>query len=104
MSEVNPPVPLAATTAKVGAATKKKLSRLRFYGDEFVFDTVSGMFYRLSPTTSFILHSLESGAEADQLPALLGSRYGIELSTATRDVELFFNDLAALELIGQFHP
>lgn len=101
MSEVNPS---GGAAAKPGADVKKKLSRLRFYGDEFVFDTVSGMFYRVSPTTSFILHSLEAGAEADQLPALLRARYGIDQSAATRDVELFFNDLAALELVGQFHP
>ncbi len=29
------------------------LSSLRFYGEEFAFDTTTGMFFRLSPTGAF---------------------------------------------------
>jgi hypothetical protein len=82
---------------------KRKPSTLRFYGDEFVFDTVSGMFYRVSPTASFILHSLHAGAGVDELANLLQTRYGIDRATAVRDVELLLNDLAALEPLGQLH-
>jgi len=93
-----------STATKPAVIIQKAFPQLRFYGDEFVFDTVSGMFYRVSSTTSFILHSLQSGIGVDQLPALLSERYGIDRPTAVRDIELFFNDLSALELVGQFHP
>lgn len=79
---------------------KLKPSTLRFYGDEFVFDTVSGMFYRVSPTASFILHSLQAGAAVDELAGLIQARYGIDRATAARDVELLLNELAALEPLG----
>lgn len=79
---------------------ERKPSTLRFYGDEFVFDTVSGMFYRVSPAASFILHSLHAGAGIDELANMLQTHYGIDRATAMRDVELLLNDLAALELLG----
>lgn len=77
-------------------------SGLRFYGDDFVFDTVSGMFFRLSPTGSFILRTLVSGVKPDRLPAAMEARYGIDRATATRDIELFLNELSALEPLDRF--
>jgi hypothetical protein len=77
-------------------------SGLRFYGDEFVFDTISGMFFRLSPTASFVLRSLEAGAKLADVPAALAARYDVDGATATRDVELFLNELAALEPLDRF--
>jgi hypothetical protein len=77
-------------------------STLKFYGDEFVFDTVSGMFYRLNPTACFILRALDSGTAIDALPALLEKQYGLDRATALRDVALFLNDLAALEPLNLF--
>lgn len=79
-----------------------KRSTLRFYGDEFVFDTVSGMFFRLSPSAAFILRRLLSGTELRDLPETLEARYGIDRGTAMRDVELFLNELAALEPLDRF--
>lgn len=78
-------------------------SRLRFYRDEFVFDIVSGMFYRMSPTACFMLHALDNGADVHELPKLLQEQYALDRSTAARDVELFLNDLAALEPLNQLY-
>jgi hypothetical protein len=77
-------------------------SPLRYYGDEFVFDTVSGMFFRLSPTGSFVLRSLEAGVRPDDLPAAVAARFKVDRITAARDIELFLNDLAALEPLTRF--
>jgi hypothetical protein len=72
-------------------------SRLRFYGDEFVFDVVSGMFFRLNPVASYMLRALDSGASPSELPHLLVERYRLDNATATRDAQLFINNLAAME-------
>lgn len=74
---------------------------LRFYGDEFIFDTVSGMFYRVSPTASFILRCLNAGIEPGRLADDVQRRYGINRAAAVRDIELLRNDLTAIESLGQ---
>lgn len=79
-------------------------STLRFYGDQFVFDTVSGMFYRMNPTACFILRALDAGVDSHELPALLRANYTLDAATATRDVELFLNNLAALVPLNRLHP
>lgn len=81
-----------------------KVSSLRFYGDEFVFDTVSGMFFRLTPSASFALRSLDGGTLPADLPTVLQAHYGIDRAAATRDAELFLNELAALEPLDRFTP
>ncbi len=79
--------------------------RLQFYSDEFVFDRVSGMFYRLNPSASFMLQSLAAGALPSELPGRLQARYELDSATASRDVQLFLNSLTALEPLGQlFDP
>ena len=77
-----------------------KNSQLRFYGDEFVFNTASGLFYRISPTTAFLLRMLEDGAKTADLPGLLQSRYQLSAATASHDVARFLNDLTALQLLS----
>lgn len=77
----------------------QNLSSLRFYGDQFVFDTRSGMFYRLSLTAAFLLRAIDGGATADALPGLLQDEYGITQKQAVRDTELFLNDLAGLGVV-----
>ena len=97
-----------AEAAKAGARERGAenngaiISGLRFYGDEFVFDTVSGMFFRLSATASFILRSIVEGVQLADLPAAMERRYGIDRATAARDVQLFLNELSALEPLGRF--
>jgi polyisoprenoid-binding protein YceI len=86
--------------AEVPAPASKHAS-LRFYGDEFVFDTVSGMFYRVSPTASFILRSLERGTDPATVADEVQKRYGIDRAAAVRDIELLRNDLTVIEPLGQ---
>ena len=92
---------LTQATANTSAASKRARPKLRFYGDEFVLDTVSGMFYRISPTASFILRSLDEGVEPEPLAAELQRRYRIDRSTAVRDIELLRNDLASIEPLSE---
>jgi hypothetical protein len=75
--------------------------RLRFYGDEFVFDSVSGMFHRLNPSASFMLRALIAGATPEELPRRLQAHYALDSATAARDAQLFLNSLAALEPLGR---
>ena len=85
-------------------ATARSASTLRFYGDEFVFDTVSGMFFRINPTASLILRSLQGGTRPERLADEIQERFGISRSAALRDVELLRNDLAGIEALDRFAP
>jgi len=80
---------------------KHNLQKLRFYGDEFVFNTVSGMCYRITSTAGFILRSLVAGKKNEQLVDLIQARYGIDQTTAVRDIELLLNNLAELGIIDK---
>jgi len=82
-------------------AKKHNLQELRFYGEEFVFNTVSGMCYRISSTAGFILHSLIAGAENEQLVDLVQAHYDVNQATAVRDVELLLNNLVELGVIDR---
>jgi hypothetical protein len=95
---------LAGRRAKPAAPdeAERKAARLRFYGDEFVFDTVSGFFYRVSPSAAFMLRSFSRGASASELTDALCARYGIDRATAARDVELFMNDVASLDPLAEW--
>jgi len=79
-------------------------SALRFYGDQFVFDTESGMFFRLSPTAGVVLQALNTGMSLSEAADLLQRQYGIDKMSATRDVELLLNDLTALHSLSRAKP
>jgi len=66
-----------------------------------VLDTVSGMFYRITPTAGFILRSLDEGMAPEPLATELQRRYRIDRSTAVRDIELLRNDLASIEPLAE---
>ena len=72
--------------------------RLRFYSDSFVFDTVSGAFYRLSPLASDILRGFEDGEDINKLVDRIQKKYSVSRSTILRDIELFTNSLLATGL------
>ena len=73
--------------------------KLRFYGDEFVFNTVSGTCYRITSTAGFLLRNLVAGAEDEQLVSLMQDRYDLDRISAMRDVELLLNNLTELGVI-----
>jgi len=72
----------------------------RFYGDEFIFDTSSGMCYRINSAAGFLLRNLAAGFKDEQLVSLMQDQYGLDRTSARRDVELLLNNLTELELIG----
>lgn len=83
---------------------KTQLQNLRFYGDEFVFNTVSGLCYRLNSTAGFLLRSLANGTGIEQLADLMQTRYDIDRATAMRDIELLLNDIAELGVLDSTQP
>ena len=74
-------------------------ARFRFYGEQFLLDTVSGKFYRVTPTAAFILRALMDGKDRAELAKIVERRFGIDASKATRDVELFLSELQSLGII-----
>lgn len=69
--------------------------RLRFYSDSFVFDTVSGAFYRLSPLASEILRGFDDGEDINKLVDRIQKKHNVSRSIILRDIELFTNSLLA---------
>ena len=78
---------------------KDRISRLRFYGEQFILDTVSGSFYRLTPAAGFILKALAERTDHSKLAEMVQNRFGTSRSQAARDVELFLSELRSLDLI-----
>lgn len=76
------------------------IPKLRFYGDEFVFNPASGMCYRITATAGFLLQNLMDGADDDDLVNLIQEKYTIDRTTAVRDVELLLNNLTELGVIN----
>ncbi len=69
--------------------------RLRFYNNQFVFDTVTGSFFRLSPIAGSILKSFANGESETSLVNKIQKQYGVDRATIMRDLELFINSLLA---------
>jgi hypothetical protein len=74
-------------------------TRYRFYGDQFLLDTISGNFYRVTPTAGFILQAMFDGADDAKLVNLVEKRFKINRARALRDVELFTSDLRSLGIV-----
>jgi len=79
--------------------SSNRASRFRFYGEQFLLDTISGSFFRVSPTAGFILRALIDGKDQAELADIVEHRFGIDHSRATRDVELFVSELRSLGII-----
>lgn len=77
----------------------ERIHRLKFYGEQFILDTVSGSFYRLTPAAGFILKALIERTDHSKLAEMVENRFGTDRSRATRDVELFLAELRSLDLI-----
>lgn len=76
-----------------------RLAEIALYGDEFAFNTVTGMLHRVSRTGGIILRELKAGRNFEEVIAGLQALYGVSQSRAERDIELFLSDLATLGLI-----
>jgi Coenzyme PQQ synthesis protein D (PqqD) len=64
-----------------------RVPKFRFYGEEFVLDTVSGNFYRVTPTAAFILRALSDGRDDTELAGIVERQFGIDHAKAIRDIE-----------------
>lgn len=81
--------------AKVDTRTyREHLPPLKFYGSEFVLNTESGMFYRVSSTAILLLQAMEQGADSDGLIDIVQRHCLVSRPTAVRDVELLVNELS----------
>lgn len=74
-------------------------SRFRFYGEQFLLDTISGAFFRVTPTAGFILRALVDGKDQTELPVIVERHFGVDHSRAVRDVELFLSELRSLGIV-----
>lgn len=74
-------------------------TRYRFYGDQFVLDTLSGNFYRVTPTAGFILRRLVAGKRPGELVNVMADHFKIDHARALRDVEMFTSELRSLGII-----
>ena len=90
----------SAATAKANDGPSRIPLTLRFYGDEFVFDTVSGMFYVVSRTAGFIFRALDAGIQPEKLADEVQQRYGITRSAAERDIAHLLDNLSGIEPLG----
>jgi Coenzyme PQQ synthesis protein D (PqqD) len=88
----------------IRTARNRLYPRLRFYGHEFVFDTVSGSFYRLTPVAGRLLKSLGDGADYHRLIETLETDYKVDRAIILRDVELFLNSILAEGWLDQYLP
>jgi len=76
-----------------------RASRFRFYGDQFMLDTVTGQFFRVSPPAGFIFKNLIQGKKGDHLVDIVERNFGISRSKAVRDVEMFLAELRSVGII-----
>lgn len=74
-------------------------TKYRFYGDQFLLDTVSGNFYRVSPTAGFILRHLIGGETPAELVNVVAQRFKIDRARALRDIEMFTSELRSLGIL-----
>ncbi len=95
-----PPLSAGSVNRSGNGSAKRLPLTLRFYGDEFVFDTVSGMFYVISRTAGFIFRALDAGTQPDKLADEVQKRYGITRSEAVRDIEHLLDNLSGIEPLG----
>lgn len=78
--------------------------RFRFYGEQFVLDTISGNFFRVTPTAGFILRAITDGKDSAELAGIVERNFDIDHSRAIRDVELFLSELRSLGIIESSGP
>ena len=74
-------------------------TRYRFYGDQFLLDTVTGNFFRVTPTAGFILRQLIAGKTTAELVNIVADHFKIDHARALRDVEMFTSELRSLGIL-----
>ena len=80
-------------------ADKPPASRFRFYNDQFLLDTVTGHFFRVSIPAGFILKNLIQGKSGEELVDIVQSHFAIDRAKAIRDVEMFLAELRSVGIV-----
>lgn len=66
------------------------------YRDRFLFNPVSGMFFRLSHEAAWVLNEMRSGRGRSEIEIRLAEEFGIDRGTALRDCDRFIDRLERL--------
>lgn len=82
----------------------KALQSLRFFGSEFVLNTETGMFYRVTPMAILLLQAIQKGADSGALAELVQRHSAVNRMTAVRDVELLINELSVRGILTSHPP
>lgn len=82
----------------------KALQTLRFFGSEFVLNTETGMFYRVTPMAILLLQAIQQGADSGALAELVQRHCAVSRMTAVRDVELLINELSVRGILASNPP
>jgi hypothetical protein len=97
-----PPLELSSTAAAPAVPDATLVSfdfhNVTWQADGFGFDATSGEFFTASPTALLVMHSLSGGMPRQQILDRLTAGFEVARSTAERDLECFFAELAHLGL------
>ena len=79
------------------------ISRINETDGGMVFDTKTGLYYRVNDVACFIIDCIKSGEcdTEDGIAQLLCEEYDVELSVASEDTHSIIQDLLQLEIITQ---
>ena len=89
-----------AVSARKVAHVERVLPPLKYFGSEFVLDTQTGMFYRLTPSAMALLKAMGKGADSEALVGVIQKHCGVDRVTAVRDFELLVNELAVRGILA----
>ena len=77
----------------------RNLSQLSIAPTGMAFNPTTGHSFVLNPTGTFILKSLQSGKEPNEVVQMLTEKYAVRTEDAERDVTDFLGRLRALGLM-----
>lgn len=77
---------------------------LKYYGSEFVLNSETGLFYRVTPVAILLLKAMVDGADNEALVDVVQRHCAISRSTAIRDVELLINELSVRGILNSWFP
>lgn len=94
----------SASSKQRGNGGRKALQTLGFFGSEFVLNTETGMFYRVTPMAILLLQAIQQGADSGALAELVQQHCAVSRMTAVRDVELLINELSVRGILTSNPP
>lgn len=93
-----------ARSKEAGRGGDSTLPALKFFGSEFVLNTETGMFYRVTPTAILILQAIQQGTRSEALADVIQRHCAVSRMTAVRDVELLINELSVRGILTSNIP